>query len=98
MQVAPVESPPETGAQADPTRTIAGLLQAYRQGRTTVTEVAGRVLQRIADRGEDGTWISVAERGDLLRRAARLDADPGARDRLLFGIPFAVKDLSLIHI
>ena len=92
MQVAPVESPPETGAQADATPTIGGLLEAYRHGRTTVTEVAGRVLQRIADRGEDGTWISVAERGDLLRRAARLDADPGARDRLLFGIPFAVKD------
>ena len=92
MQAAPVESPPKPGAQPDPSRTVTGLLEAYRDGRTTVTEVAGQVLQRIDDRGKDGTWISVAERGDLLRRAARLDADPGVRDRPLFGIPFAVKD------
>ena len=47
--------------------------------------------RRIAERGDDGTWISVVDRADLLPGArARIRPDPS--DLPLFGIPFGVKD------
>src|SRR6476661_7964843 len=73
-------------------RTIPGLASAYRRGELTVVEVVTDVLDRIAERGDDGTWITVGDRSELLARAAGLDADPTARELPLYGIPFGVKD------
>jgi allophanate hydrolase len=73
-------------------RTIPSLASAYRRGALTVVEVVTDVLDRIAARGDDGTWITVGGRGELLAQASRLDADPTARDLPLYGIPFGVKD------
>ena len=45
--------------------TIAELAQAYRSSASTPTEVVDQVLSRIADRGDDGTWITVVDRSEL---------------------------------
>jgi allophanate hydrolase len=71
---------------------ISDLADAYRRGDITVTEVVESVLVRIAERGDDGTWIAVADRFDLLARARQLESEPGAPDLPLYGIPFGVKD------
>ena len=71
---------------------ISALAAAYRDGTTTITDVVEEVLSTIADRGDDGTWITVADRDDLLAQARRLQSDPSAADLPLYGIPFGVKD------
>ena len=40
---------------------ISALAAAYREG-TTITDVLEDVLLHIAHRGNDGTWITVADR------------------------------------
>jgi len=76
----------------------AAVLRAgYRARRLLVVDVVEAVLAAIADRGNDGVWIHVADRGKLLARAAELDAlaaatAPGDELPALFGLPFAVKD------
>ncbi len=50
------------------------------------------MLQRIADRGDDGTWITVVDRAELLLRARELEAHPDPTSLPLYGIPFGVKD------
>ncbi len=71
---------------------IPARLAGLREGSTTPTGAVQTVLAAIADRGDDGTWIAVADRSALLARAAALEADPAARDLPLYGIPFGVKD------
>ena len=72
--------------------TINSLTRSFQQGSTTPSDVIDRMLDRIAERGADGTWISVVDRADLMLRAKDLEqhADPSALP--LFGIPFGVKD------
>jgi allophanate hydrolase len=82
----PASSLPATGP------TVAQLQDALRAGATTVTELVERVADVIELRGDDGVWISTVGREQLRELAAELDADPGARDLPLYGIPFAVKD------
>ncbi|HEY7816453.1 MAG TPA: amidase family protein, partial [Nakamurella sp.] len=72
--------------------TIEELTTAYRTGAGTPSDVVDGVLARIADRGDDGTWISVAERIELLLRAKQLEAHPDPTSLPLYGIPFGVKD------
>jgi allophanate hydrolase len=50
------------------------------------------VLGRIADRGEDGTWISVLDRAELMVRAKDLEQQADPDSLPLYGIPFGVKD------
>ncbi|HET9647869.1 MAG TPA: allophanate hydrolase [Microlunatus sp.] len=71
---------------------IDDLLHAYGRGTTTPDAVCAQVLARIAERGEDGTWISVATLPDVLSRCAELAATPGAQALPLYGVPFGVKD------
>lgn len=71
--------------------TVEGLLTRYRSAELTPVEVAEAVLERIAARGEDGTWITLVEPGEVLARAASLDLGL-IEDLPLYGIPFAVKD------
>src|SRR6188472_2069772 len=71
---------------------ISDLAAAYRHGHVTVTEVVEAVLLRIDERGDDGTWITVADRFDLLAQAAQLESDSTDASLPLYGIPFGVKD------
>jgi allophanate hydrolase/aspartyl-tRNA(Asn)/glutamyl-tRNA(Gln) amidotransferase subunit A len=66
----------------------------YRAGTLTPSAVVETVFDRVAERGDDGVWISLATRTDALERAGQLEALPAAeRARLpLWGIPFSVKD------
>lgn len=81
---------PTRGPASGPT--IDDLTKAYRTVDTTPSDVIDNVLGRIADRGDDGTWITVAERSDLLLRAKQLQAHPDPTSLPLYGIPFGVKD------
>jgi len=59
----------------------------------TPTELVEDVLARIARRGDDAVWISVAPRERLLERARALEERKRAGEVLpLYGVPFAVKD------
>ena len=85
-----VSSVREAGPTLGPS--IAELSSAYRSGAATPTTEVRRVLDRIAERGDDGTWITVVDEAELLLRAKELEraGDPDVLP--LFGIPFAVKD------
>lgn len=67
------------------------LSSRYRDGDLTPTEVIEGILQRIATRGEDHTWISVFAAEELLARARALQQQ-GPQSYPLYGIPFAIKD------
>lgn len=79
-----------TGPVAGPS--ISELLASYRDDTATPTDTVGRLADAIESRGDDGTWITVLGRDDLLRAAAELEARPGAVELPLYGIPFGVKD------
>lgn len=67
---------------------------AYREGEVSPEAVIETVFARIAGRGMDGVWISLAGREDVLAQAQRLAALT-AEERAalpLYGLPFAVKD------
>ena len=81
---------PQSGPIAGPT--IAELTHSYRTSSLTPSEVIDQVLGRIAERGEDGTWISVLDRGDLMIRAKELEQQVDPASLPLYGIPFGVKD------
>ena len=73
---------------------LGALRTAYDRGRLTPTAVVEVVLRRIADRGDDGVWISRVADAMAMERARELEElDDEARRRLtLYGVPFAVKD------
>ncbi len=73
-----------------PGPSIQALLRDYRNGSATPASVVESVLSAIGSRGEDGVWISVAGRADLLGRARELAGLPTSLP--LYGIPFGVKD------
>jgi len=68
------------------------MVEDYRAGRSTPTQVAVRTLDLVADRGDDGIWITLVDRAVVLERAKELE-EHGDPDSLpLYGIPFGVKD------
>lgn len=71
---------------------VAEVLESHAAGTGSPTKTAMRVADAIAAAGDDGTWISVVPREDLLTAAAEIEARPGARTLPLYGVPFAVKD------
>ena len=73
---------------------LGALRTAYDRGNLTPTTVVDVVLRRIADRGDDGVWISRVPDNLVMERARELeDLDEAARRRsMLYGVPFAVKD------
>ena len=73
---------------------LGALRAAYREGSMTPTTVVEVVLRRIADRGDDGVWISRVPDDRVVERAEALEGlDEDARRHLkLYGVPFAVKD------
>ena len=70
---------------------ISELATCYRTETLTPSELADRVLDRIAARGDDHVWIEVVGRAELLALAHRLEAE-GPAGKPLYGIPFAIKD------
>src|SRR5664279_3080969 len=73
-------------------RSIAEYREDYRTGATSPSDVIEAVLARITDRGEDGTWITVVGRDELMIRAKELEQHDDPASLPLFGIPFGVKD------
>src|SRR5271163_820567 len=76
---------------------IAALRGAFLGGAISATQLADRVLARVARSDDPAIWISRSSESAVRARARELDAeaaaDPSAVARLpLFGIPFAVKD------
>ena len=76
---------------------IAALRGAFLGGLISATELADRVLARVARSDDPAIWISLSSETEVRARACELDAeaaaDPSTVARLpLFGIPFAVKD------
>jgi allophanate hydrolase len=68
-------------------------LQSHARSGASPTETVEDVLGRIAGRGDDGVWISVAPRERLLAAARALEDRRRAGEPLpLYGVPFAVKD------
>jgi allophanate hydrolase len=70
---------------------IAALKARYASGAVRPPAVVAGILERIARRGKDPTWISLAPRGELEARAAELERHAPA-GLPLYGIPFAIKD------
>jgi allophanate hydrolase len=69
---------------------VRSLRAAYRAGTLRPLAVVEDVLARIAARGEDCVWITVAPADELRRQALALERRD--RDLPLWGIPVAVKD------
>ncbi|SEQ36299.1 allophanate hydrolase [Microlunatus flavus] len=84
---------PTTSSGRGPVRgpSVAELLASYRDGSRSPSAHVATVLETVERRGDDGTWISV-DAAAARRRAAELEATPGASDLPLYGVPFAVKD------
>jgi allophanate hydrolase len=81
---------PHSGPTTGPT--IAELTTFYRTAATTPSDIVDQVLGRIAERGEDGIWISVLDRAELMVRAKELEQQADPESLPLYGIPFGVKD------
>lgn len=73
---------------------LARLKSDYADGTLTPSAVIDTIFDRIAQRGDDGVWISKVQRDDALAEARRLEGLPAAeRARLpLWGVPFSLKD------
>jgi len=70
---------------------IVALKARYAAGRLRPSQLVSAILERIARRGKDPTWIELAPHDVLQRRAAELERS-GAAGLPLYGIPFAIKD------
>lgn len=73
------------------TLTVEALRSRYRRAELSPVDVVTDVLARIEARGDDATWISLVDPGEVLRQASALDLAQ-LDDLPLFGVPFAVKD------
>lgn len=71
---------------------VAEILDWHAGGSGSPTRTAARVADSIASRGDDGTWLSVVPRDQLLAAAEDIERRPGARTLPLYGVPFGVKD------
>ena len=71
--------------------TLASLVAAHRADRSAVAETTARCFAGIRAHGDPALFISLREEADVLAEARRL-ADADGPDRLLCGIPVAVKD------
>ena len=65
---------------------------AYASGQHTPSEVVRAIAARLDEAGERPVWIHRVPLEQMLARAEALQADPGARQLPLYGVPFAVKD------
>ena len=81
---------PSSGPTTGPS--IAELTASLRASELSPSDIVDQVLQRIDQRGQDGTWITVLDRADLMMRAKELEQHGDRSSLPLYGIPFGVKD------
>jgi len=70
---------------------IAALKARYAERSLRPSQLVAGILERIARRGKDPTWIALAPPAELEARAAELGRRTAAY-LPLYGIPFAIKD------
>ena len=77
-----------------PLLTLPHLQQVYATGQLTPSQLVRTIADKLANRGDDGIWITTLAIAALLARAAELETiDPAQRQHYpLWGIPFSVKD------
>ncbi|MDA2895232.1 allophanate hydrolase [Mycolicibacterium sp. BiH015] len=71
---------------------VSEILASHASGTGSPAKTAARVADAIAARGDDGTWLSVVPRDQLIEAAEEIERRPGARTLPLYGVPFGVKD------
>src|SRR4051794_36211926 len=71
---------------------LRSLRELYKSGRATPADVIAAVYEKIAAGPTDPVWISVLPREKAITRARKLERDPLAAVRPLYGVPFAIKD------
>ncbi len=72
--------------------TMSSLRELYRRGEAKPSDVIAAVYDRIASGPLAPVWISLVPRATALAQARKLELDPVAPARPLFGVPFAIKD------
>jgi allophanate hydrolase len=68
------------------------LRELYKSGSATPSDVVAAVYEKLAGGTLDPVWISVVPREKSIARARKLERDPLAAVRPLYGVPFAIKD------
>ncbi|HEY1931919.1 MAG TPA: allophanate hydrolase [Acetobacteraceae bacterium] len=68
------------------------LHRLYADGAVSPADVVRAIYRRIAARGADSVWISLADEAAATRQAERLQSRGSPNDLPLYGVPFAVKD------
>jgi allophanate hydrolase len=71
---------------------VAEILASHASGSGSPTKTAARVADSVAARGNDGVWLHIVPRDQLIAAAAEIERRPGARTLPLYGVPFGVKD------
>src|SRR5882724_7514402 len=71
---------------------LGSLRELYKSGVATPSDVIATVYEKIAAGPTEPVWISVVAREKAIARARKLERDPVAAVRPLYGVPFAIKD------
>jgi allophanate hydrolase len=71
---------------------LGSLRQLYKSGSATPSDVIAAVYDKIAAGPLEPVWISIVPREKAIARARKLERDPLAAVRPLYGVPFAIKD------
>ena len=71
---------------------LGSLRELYKSGSATPSDVVAAVYEKLAAAPLDPVWISVVPREKSIARARKLERDPLAAVRPLYGVPFAIKD------
>lgn len=71
---------------------LATLRDLYTSERLTPVDVVNAVHDRIAERGDDGVWITLLSREDAIVRAKEVMARGTPETLPLYGVPFGIKD------
>ena len=79
------------------TETVAEIIDAYRTGTAKPEGIIARTFERIRLHNDPAIFIALREEDEVLVEAETL-ARSFDKSLPLYGIPVAVKDLSLIHI
>src|ERR1051325_7709058 len=71
---------------------LGSLREMYKSGAATPSDVIAAVYEKIAAGPAEPVWISIVPREKAIARARKLERDPMADVRPLYGVPFAIKD------
>ena len=71
---------------------LGSLRELYKSGSATPSDVVAAVYEKIGAGSPEPVWISVTPREKSIARARKLERDPLAAVRPLYGVPFAIKD------